>query len=158
MIRAIAAIDDKHGLAAHSSIPWHLPEDLRYFRDQTRDGVVLMGRRTAESLKHPLLNRRNVIASTTLTAPIPGFELVPDAVAFLQTAAQDNQNIWVIGGGELFASTLLLCDELYLTHVSGDFGCDTFFPEYANNFKQVSVSPMHNQNGHEFQFAVYQKY
>nr|AIA10494.1 dihydrofolate reductase [uncultured bacterium] len=153
MIRAIAAIDEKRGLARDGDIPWKIPEDVKYYRDKTEHSTIIMGRDTYEGFAKPLVNRRNVVISRTLQTVREGFELVHDVDAFLVQATED---IWNIGGAGIFESTLGYCDELYLTHVAGDFNCDRFFPEY-DDYKLVTRSPDREQNGHRFYYAVYAK-
>lgn len=160
MIKALASLDEKRGIAAPLPvdapyhIPWRTPEDLRHFRDLTLGSTILMGRGTYETLERPLPGRRNVVASRSLTAVRDGFELVPDAEAFLQEAAE---TIWVIGGATLFETTLQYCDELYLTHVRGDYRCDRFFPPYADEFVLKEQSDWQVSGDITFRFAVYKR-
>lgn len=113
MIRAIAAIDSQRGIALETSIPWNIPEDQAYFREKTLGGTVLMGRDTYDEFAEPLPERRNVVASRSLTEVRAGFELVANAEAFVQQA----HDVWVIGGAGLYESLLQTCHELYITHV-----------------------------------------
>ncbi|CAN5189013.1 N/A [soil metagenome] len=156
MIRAIAAIDDKRGIAAAGNppwnIPWNIPTDARHFRELTEGGVVLMGKDTYALFDAPLPNRRNVVASQKLTAVRPGFELVNDVAEFLQTSSDD---IWIIGGASLYQSTLDACEELYITHIDGDFNCDRFLPDFYSKFILSKESPRQSDNGHTFRFATY---
>nr|AIA18539.1 Dihydrofolate reductase [uncultured bacterium] len=158
MIRAIAAIDDKRGLAAPNhppyNVPWYIPEDLAEFKSKTLNSTVVMGRSTYDTLQKPLPNRRNVVASRVNQVLRPGFELITDLPGFLKDAEGD---IWVIGGGEIYKTALPYCDELHITHVKGDFGCDVFFPEYEPDFELVGSTPEQHSNGYDFNFAVYKQ-
>lgn len=154
MIRAIAAMDERRGIARHNTIPWHIPADLAYFRAQTMGHIVLMGAKTYDTLANPLPNRRNVVASRTLQAVRQGFELVHDVPAFLREATED---VWIIGGAVLFEATLADCDELYITQVNGDFSCDRFFPEYQSDFTLADQQQPQTQNGYTFSFERYIK-
>lgn len=154
MIRAIVAIDDRRGIAAHGAIPWSIPSDSRYFREQTEGGVVLMGAATYQEFDRPLPNRRNLVASRELITVREGFELIQDVDSFL---AQTKDDVWIIGGAGLYASTLKYCEELYLTHVSGDFDCDRFFPNYQQSYRLIERSLDQAENGHQYYFAVYKK-
>lgn len=153
MIRAIAAIDDKQGIARNGVIPWVIPEDTQYYRDKTSGHVIVMGKETYDGFERPLPNRRNVVASHRLEAVRDGFELTNDIEAFLKAQTED---VWIIGGAGLYASTIQWCDELYLTHVIGDFDCDRFFPTY-NDFVLKERSEDHAQNGHSFYYAIYKR-
>ncbi len=152
MIRAIAAVDEKLGIAANGGIPWTIPEDGQYFRQQTETGIVLMGKDTYEEFAEPLPNRRNIVASRHLRTAREGFEIVNDVNEFLQNTLDD---VWIIGGAGLYTSTLHYCDELYLTHIEGDFNCDRFFPVYADGFSLLSQSSEQVSGNYRFRFAVY---
>lgn len=154
MIRAIAAIDDKRGIASGGGIPWRIPEDGKYFSDQTRGGIVVMGWATYQEFAQPLPERRNVVVSRTNHDVRPGFELITDVDAFLQQTVGD---VWIIGGAGLFASTLQYCDELYLTHVQGDYHCDRIFPPYEDAYECSQTSPWHVSGVYKFQYAIYKK-
>lgn len=154
MIRFIAAIDQKHGLAKNGHQPWHLPTDEKYFLDQTQKfgGVVVMGHTTYTAIGHPLVERRNIVLSRTPQV-IRGVEVMTD----VQEALQAAPDIWVIGGAVIFEHTLSAADELYLTHIDADFDCDQFFPAYTNQFELVSQSSLQHENGLDFTFCVYKK-
>jgi dihydrofolate reductase len=153
MIRAIAAIDGKRGIARAGDIPWHIPEDTRYYREKTENHIIVMGKDTYDGFAQPLPNRRNIVTSRHLQTVRDGFELIHDVDAFLSNQTED---IWIIGGAGLFESTLHWCDELYLTHVEGDFQCDRFFPDYPG-YSLAHRSAEHEQNGYHFYYAVYTK-
>ncbi len=156
MIRFIAAIDSKNGLAGEHGIPWQgkIPSDVKYFRDKTLKSTVLMGYGTYAEFRKPLPGRRNLVATSKAGPLLPGFEAVNNARGFLAAA---NSGIWVIGGAGLFASTLDLADELYLTRVEGDFHCTKFFPAFKSKFKLISSSEHHTENGTNFHFEIWQK-
>ncbi len=154
MIRCIAAIDERHGLANDKGIPWQLLTDKHYFREKTEGGIVLMGYKTYEEFAQPLPNRRNIVASTSQQTVRQGFELIDDARQFLQ---QSREDVWVIGGAGLFEQTLDLAEELYLTQVSGDFHCTKFFPEFKDAFRLVSESKPFSENGISFTFQIWRR-
>ncbi len=154
MIKFIAAIDSKKGIADDHGIPWDLPTDKHYFRDMTTGGIVMMGAGWYKEQQLPLPNRRNIVATSSTEPLRPGFEKTGDAREFLKNLKED---IWVGGGAGLFASTLDLADELYLTHVEGDFQCTKFFPDFETDFEQVEISEPMTENGITFRFAVYKR-
>lgn len=153
MIRAIVAIDQKQGLANDKGIPWDLPTDRAYFRGKTDGHTVLMGERTYAEFKNPWANRRNVVASHGGSLR-EGFELTNDARTFLLHAKED---VWVIGGAGLFATTLDLHDELYITQIEGDFNCTKFFPEYKNNFELADESEPQTENGIRYTYQIWKR-
>lgn len=153
MIRLIAAIDQKQGIAKHGFQPWYIPADEQYFREQTMlyGAVVLMGRATFEVIGHPIKNRRNIVLSNQ-----------PLEVADVETAESLEvlntlSNVWIIGGASVFAQTIGKADELYLTHIDADFGCDQFFPDFRQHFRQVQSSAHQQENGFTFRYSVYKK-
>jgi dihydrofolate reductase len=139
VIRAIAAVDDRLGLATDTGIPWHIQADSDYFRAKTASGKVLMGYATYREIAEPLPDRPNYVATNHATALRDGFLIADDINAFLQGG--DVSDIWVIGGATLFASTLDSVQELYLTRVSGDFDCTKFFPVFEPTFHLETDNP-----------------
>ena len=159
MIRLIAAIDRKRGIAKHGGMPWSIPEDEKYFTTQTktRGGNVLTGGRTFRDTYHnkPLTDRQNYIL-THGDAPIEGVIVVHDLSKLLDEFRY--KELWVSGGAEIFKEIMDAgrADELYLTHIDADFGCDKFFPEYENaSFKKIEESEVREQNGFKFVYAKY---
>ena len=160
MILLIAAIDNKLGLAKDGKLPWKIPEDERYFTRQTktRGGNVLTGASTFRNTYHgkPLADRQNYIL-THKNDGIPGAVAVHDLPGLLKKFADKSKDLWVAGGADVFKQIVDLskADELYLTHIEGDFGCDQFFPEYEKQFKLLEKSEAREQNGHKFTYARY---
>jgi|ERR1039458_355985 dihydrofolate reductase len=158
MIRLIAAIDRKGGIAKHGYQPWYIPEDEAYFTKQTKShgGNVLTGGTTfRDSYKgNPLVGRTNYLLTRNIQ-PIEGVLLVHDLKEWLATIG--NQDIWVAGGASLFQQVIDAgkADELYITHIDADFGCDQFFPDYQAKFRLISQSGQLAQNGFNFSYARY---
>jgi dihydrofolate reductase len=143
----IAAIGKNRVIGKAGKLPWHLSEDLKRFKKLTIGHAVLMGRKTFKSLKRPLTDRRNVVLSSK---PIPGVETYTSIPEALKALAQE-ETVFVIGGGQLFAQLLDRADLLYLTIVDQEPGGDTFFPDYKHllgpTFRLVSREP---HEGFEF--------
>lgn len=156
MIRIIAAVDSKLGVADEHGIPWQglIPTDVGYFRDKTKGSVLLMGMGFYNELAKPLPNRINVVASRSAKTLRPGFKLVSDARQFLAASKED---IWVAGGAQLFASTLDMADELYLTRIDQDFNCTKFFPQFEQIFVLKSSEKDITENNITFHFEVWQR-
>jgi len=133
--KAIAALAENRVIGAGGKIPWHLPEDFKFFREQTTEHTIVMGRKTWDSLGRPLPRRRNVVISRALT---PGENTLPGAVVVNSLDEIEKLppagDVWIIGGAEIYKQALPRCAELYLTHVVGKIEGDTFFPEYENQF------------------------
>ena len=154
MIYAIVAIDEKRGMADDNDIPWMLPTDKKYFREQTSGGTMLMGYGTYVKFKDPLPTRRNLVASNKEVGLRPGFELVNDARQFLNDAKDD---IWVIGGPALLDTTLDLIDKIYITQLKGDFNCTKFMPEYEHSFELAEAGEWQQENSITFRFEVWKR-
>ena len=153
MIRIIAAVDIKRGLAKQGQIPWDLPSDRRYFAMQTKrfGGRVLMGRKTFETIGHSLPSRQNFVLSHR-PPPKPGVELVSD---FGQFISQQTSDLWVIGGASVYTLALPWASELYLAQLAADFNCDLFFPDFNDLFALHHTSQPLIENGVTFNYNVY---
>lgn len=160
MILLIAAIDSKRGIARNGALPWKIPEDERYFTEQTktRGANVLTGATTFWKTYRgkPLVNRQNYIL-TRKNDDISGATVVRDLPRLLEQFTGRGKDLWVAGGTEVFKQVMDLdkADELYLTHIKGDFGCDQFFPKYRHAFKLAERSEPREQNGYAFTYARY---
>jgi dihydrofolate reductase len=155
MIRFIAAIDSKQGIADDHGIPWQgrLPTDVKYYHEKIKDVDNIMGFGLYKELSKPYPNRKNYVATTKENPDLrPGFEPVYDAVQFLRETKDD---IWNLGGALLFANTLYLADELYITQLDQDFNCTKFFPEFKDKFEKVSETKPQTENGITFTFQVW---
>ena len=160
MISLIAADARNRALGKDGQLLWHLPEDMRYFRETTRGKPVIMGRKTWESLPdafRPLPGRRNIVISRNSAYEAPGATLAGSLDEAVRLT-QDDAEVFVIGGAEIYRQALPLAQRLYLTEVAQDFAADVFFPEFgAREWREISRSAMKNGAGLDFTFAVYQR-
>ena len=137
----IAAVDARMGLSREGQIPWDHPSDRRFFREQTMGQCVLLGRRTFESLGNRVLDGRYcaVLSHRTMALPSgwpPGSVYVaPNIEAAISWCAQHGTNLYIAGGASIYAQTLALADELWLSRIEGDYRCDQFFPEIPKCFR-----------------------
>ena len=152
MIRHIVAIDNRRGFAKDGVIPWKLPTDEQYFTSQTKKygGIVLMGRKTFDSIRTPLKGRENFVWTRNQDFQADGVTPVYDLDPFLS----QHENIWVIGGRALFEETIDVADELYITEIEADFNCDTFYPMY-DSFELAETSETILENGLKYTFRIY---
>lgn len=131
MIKAILAHDSYWGIGKNGELPWPKnSDDLKWFKECTTDSVVVMGRKTWDSLpKKPLPNRFNIVITTQLMEQ--EVNMTPMLLEFFKSnyAYFSNQNIWIIGGAQLLEQLLPYCDELWLNNVEGDYQCDIFLPK-----------------------------
>lgn len=156
-IHVIAAISqERRALGYQNKLLWHIPEDLKRFKALTTGHVVIMGRKTFDSiigyLGKPLPNRTSIVISRT---PKPDGDEVKYATsldeAFTKVQELDEQDAFVIGGAEIYSLTLPFADYLHLTLVSDEPEADTFFPQYNNLFEEESEEKSaHNHLNYTF--------
>lgn len=139
-------------------LPWHLPSDMRHFRELTTGGTVVMGRKTYASIPEkfrPLPERRNMVLSRDEGYRAPGAEVFPSLVAAMDACGCD---CFVIGGGATYAETLPLAERVYATEVAEEVEGDTFFPVLDDDvWACVSSGEPVAENGHEFRIRVYER-
>ena len=112
-------------------IPWHLPEDFRWFKKMTTGQVIVMGRKTFESIGRPLPNRTTLVL-TRSAIPIPGAQIIPDLSAV--DLGNETRQVFICGGAQVYAQALPLCSDLYLTLVKRIVEGDVFFPPFEDRF------------------------
>jgi dihydrofolate reductase len=155
LIRSIAAIDSRRGIATDSGIPWKLPGDSAYFREQTSSGLIVMGRATYDEFAAPLHDRGNYVFSTRPGPLRDGFQVVASLDRL--TGAHPGEDVWVIGGATVYAKTLDQVQELLLTQVMGDFDCTKFFPPYTDSFGLRSRSEEREEGGVRYRFETWRR-
>lgn len=154
-ISIIAAIGEKRELGLHGKLLWHIPDDLQRFKRLTMGHPVIMGRKTWESLPEkfrPLPGRTNIVVTRQAGYEATG-ATVADSLETARTAttrAEGAGEIFVIGGGELYAAALPYVNRLYLTLVDATAEADTFFPLYEQEFKIVSDEAGTGEPSHRF--------
>ena len=158
MISLIAAVASNRAIGKGNQLLWHLPEDMRYFRETTRGKPVIMGRRTWESLPdafRPLPGRHNLVVSRNPAYAATGATLVTSLDEAIQKAGETNE-VFVIGGAELYRQALPLADRLYLTEVSGDFEGDAFFPQVpTSDWQEIVRKAQTTASPLAYSFAIY---
>ena len=122
----IAAIARNRVIGKDGKLPWHISEDLKRFKKLTTGHVILMGRRTFESMGRQLPNRRHVVITSRSIPGVETYRSIPEAL----NALANEEKIFVIGGGQIYAELLDRADELFLTMVDKEVDGDTFFPPY----------------------------
>ncbi len=160
MIAAVVAMDEARVIGKDGALPWHLPEDLAHFKRLTMGSVIIMGRKTWDSLPErfkPLPGRTNVVVSRSPQAlTLPQGVLVADspegAIAAAKQVAPRGSTIWIIGGAELYRRTLPICDEVHLTRVVGVHEGDATFPAFEEGFLVVN-----QEQGERCTFLTYRR-
>lgn len=165
MISLIAAIGKNNELGKNNALVWSMPNDLKYFREKTSGHSVIMGRKTFESIGHPMPKRRNIIITRDKEYLKEGIEVVhslAEALTSARTTLAQDEEIFIIGGEEIFKQSMDLADRLYVTHIDAtDKDADTFFPEIIPIvWNEISHEEHHRdeQNPYNYTFSVYEKF
>lgn len=135
----LAAVSANRVIGLNNALPWHLPADLKHFKQLTIGQIVVMGRRTFDSIGKPLPDRTNVVLTRQRHFNWPGILTAGSIQEVLDHFSSDDRQIFIIGGAEIYQQTLPFCQRLYLTEIQQDFAGDTFFPEYdRNDWREIS--------------------
>lgn len=134
--KAIAAMAENRAIGNSGDIPWHLPEDFKWFKKATMGGILVMGRKTYESIGKPLPGRDTFVLSRQ-PLEIAGVQSFTDLKSIENFETE--KTIWIAGGAEIYQQALPFCDELLLTRVHRQCEGDTFFPEFEDAFDFAEI-------------------
>lgn len=130
MISLVVAASSNNAIGKNNQLLWHLPNDLKFFKNTTWGSVVIMGRKTFESVNKPLPGRLNIVITRQASWQNEGIIKVGSLTAAIQYAEQENfKEIFIVGGGEIYKEALPLADRIYMTRVHAEIDGDTFFPQ-----------------------------
>lgn len=127
IISIIVATAEDNAIGKENKLLWHLPADLKHFKEITNGHTLIMGRKTFDSVGKPLPNRRNIIITRKKDFHIPGAEVVNTLEEAL-IRCKDDKEVFIGGGAEIYKIAMDITDKIYLTVVKGTFDADTFFP------------------------------
>ena len=163
-ISMIAAMDRNRVIGKDNDIPWHLPDDFKFFKDTTKHHHVLMGRKNYESLPHkfrPLPDRPNIIITRQKTYTVSGAQVVSSLETALEVARNSKETeAFIIGGGEIYRLGLDVAETIYLTEIDGEIEGDVFFPFFDKAvWKEVDRRhhPADDRHKYAFDFVIYEK-
>jgi len=159
MISIIAAMGKNRELGFEGAIPWHLPDDLKRFKQITRGHAVIMGRKTFQSIGKPLPERENIVITRQGGYSAPGCVVAASMEEALRDASRDNES-FIIGGAEIYKLGLPYADRLYLTVVDVAVPADTFFPEFDESewsIAKMEPHPADEKHPYPFVFEVYDR-
>jgi len=142
----IAAMSQNRVIGRDQGLPWHLPEDLKRFRAITKGHPVIMGRKTFDSIGKPLPARENIVI-TRQKISIPGVKIVSNIDQALEFFEKTDEEVFILGGGQIFSEALSRADRIYLTLIERDFDGDVLFPEvnwaqFKKTFEEAHTEPM----------------
>lgn len=170
----IVAADNQLGIGKGNTLPWKLPEDMKYFKrittvvkNETKTNAVIMGRKTWESIPpkyRPLPHRTNIVVTKQKDYVALDAIVCNSILSALMIADKPyTENIFIIGGGQLYKEVYEefhesgLLDKIYITRIERDFQCDTFFPSISDKYKSIQKSPIMNENDTDFYFEILQQ-
>ena len=154
MVTIIAAIAENNALGKDNQLIWYLPADLKRFKKTTLNHVVIMGRKTYESLGKPLPNRSNILITRDKNYKAEGCVVVNSLKEALETAAKEDENPFILGGAEIYKQALPFTDKLDVTFVHHQFDADVFFPEIDKTiWKETSREDFKADENHKYDYS-----
>lgn len=142
-LTAIVAMTPDRIIGRDGTLPWHLPEDLAFFKRTTGGHAILMGRKTYESIGRPLPKRRNIVLTRDRSWSADGVETIHSADGL--DALDIGDELFIIGGSEIYRTFLERLDELLVSHVFADYPGDTRFPEFEHLFAAPEIVETHDE-------------
>lgn len=159
MIILIAAAAQNNALGKNNDLLWHLPDDFKRFKALTTGHHIIMGRKTFESFPKPLPNRTHIIITRQKNYHPEGC-LIADNLEKALDMVPKNQDVFIIGGGEIYKQSIDLADKIELTRVHENFDADTFFPEIDATKWQLQTEEFHpkdDRHAYDFTFQTFIK-
>ncbi len=154
MITVIACVDSGGGIGREGAIPWCLPPDMKYFRQRSIGGAVIMGRKTFQSMGcRQLRHRRNIVVSSTQFEGVITYSSFEEAIQFARTL---DMPICAIGGSMIYEQAMDIADVAYITRIDADYECDTFFPmrKLLSMSKEAGAWRMYNDIKYRFEIYI----
>jgi dihydrofolate reductase len=158
-VSLIAAVAQNRVIGKNNDLPWHLPDDMKYFMQTTKGHHCIMGRRNYESIPEkfrPLPNRTNIVVTRQPRYHAPGCLIVHSIDEGLTIARENGEpEAFIIGGSEIYQSAMTLADRLYLTEIQAEIQGDTYFPPFLKeNWMEVSRKHHNTDERHAYPFDI----
>ena len=163
IISIIAAMDKNRLIGIDGKLPWHIPDDLKRFKKITIGHPIIMGRKTFESIGRALPQRKNIIITRDKNFKSPSETIVANSIDEALMNTKDDNEVFIIGGGELFQKILPRIDKMYLTFIDYEFrnnGQNTYFPSIDfNDWDEIKreVVEKNEHNPFKYTFVIYKK-
>ena len=160
-ISIIAAIADNYAIGKQNKLPWHLPADLKHFKDLTTGHAVVMGKHTFESLPNgPLPNRKNIVLRSILSDGVTEGYVEADSLEDALELTENEKQVFIIGGGTVYKHCLDKADSMYITWIHAEFVADAFFPEIDfSKWEEISKvdCKADEKNPYDYSFVEYKR-
>ncbi len=163
ILSQIAAMSKNRVIGVNNQLPWNLPEDLKYFKQMTKNKILIMGRKTFDSLPGHLPNRYHIVISRSeIVCDEPDLIFVTSIDQAIQKAKSLigkpwGEEVMIVGGSEIYKQTLPMTDRIYLTVINKNFEGDAHFPEFDESKYKITTSKPEKPSDVEFEFRVYSK-
>lgn len=160
IVSQIAAIGNNYELGKSNALLWNLPNEMKYFRETTKGHAVIMGRKTLESIGRALPNRRNIVITRDTNFAFEGVEVVHSVDEALALFEHSNEEVFIIGGAQIYAEALPMTDRLYLTRIKGAFNADAFYPAFNESKWTKTKNEQHNadeNHAYDYTFEVWER-
>lgn len=156
----IAAMAENYVIGNEGELPWDIPEDMKYFMNTTKDHIIIMGRKTFETLDNPLTKRLTIVITRQLGYKAEGCIVVPSLAKAIEEARKQippyPEEVFICGGGEIYKESLPMVDKIYLTRVYEEFDGDAYYPKVDfSKFKKISQ--LDREDPIPFSFEIYEK-
>ncbi|WP_443939672.1 dihydrofolate reductase [Pedobacter sp. MW01-1-1] len=151
------AVGENWAIGKDNQLLWHMPADLKFFKETTSGHTVVMGRKTFDSVGRPLPKRRNIVITRAKDLKIEQVEVVNSLEEAIELTKQEEKPVFIVGGAEIYRQALPLCNTLYLTTIHHVFDADTFFPEInRTEWEEISKErhPADEKNPYDYTFEV----
>ncbi|MGB5945139.1 dihydrofolate reductase [Paenisporosarcina sp.] len=158
MISLIVVHDLNRVIGQDNKMPWHIPNELAYFKEKTMGKAIVMGRSTYESIGRPLPGRLNIVITRNNSYDAEGVTVVHSIEEAIDVANNHHEEVMIIGGEQIFNEVLPYADLLYITLIEHDFEGDTFFPSYEQDWEVISTSEQHStDSGLKYTYMLYKR-
>ena len=154
------AVGENYAIGKNNQLLWHMPADLKFFKQTTSGHTVVMGRKTFDSVGKPLPNRRNIVITRDTDLKIEGVEVVNSLDAAITLTQTEEKPVFIVGGAEIYKQALPKTNLLYLTTIHHHFDADTFFPEFDRSEWNLLSSEPHQadeKNKYDYTFEVLER-
>lgn len=163
IIKIIVCVDQNWSIGYKGDLLFKSSQDLKRFREITENNIIIMGRKTLESLPNgkPLPNRTNIVLTRDKTYQNDLCEVISDIdeLPFIKSAYDGVKDLYVVGGGEIYEKLLPMCNFAYITKIYKEFEADTYFPnlDTDDEWTFTAISELHNENGVDFRYLIYER-
>ena len=158
MISLIVVHDLNRIIGQDNKMPWHIPNELAYFKEKTMGKAIVMGRSTFESIGRPLPGRLNIVITRNTSYDAEGVTVVHSIEEAIDVANRHHEEVMIIGGEQIFNEVLPYADLLYITLIEHEFEGDTFFPFYEQDWEVISTSEQHStDSGLKYTYMLYKR-